>query len=52
MHKVHRDYKNAEQRREGATVERNHTRGNGMLWEGAKIQRIGAIQRIKRRHKA
>jgi hypothetical protein len=52
MHKVHRDYKNAEQRRDGGCCERNYTRGNGMLWAGAEIHRRGVIHRIKIRRRA
>jgi hypothetical protein len=36
----------------GATVERNYTWGNGMLWVGAEIHRRGIIQRIKIRCRA
>jgi hypothetical protein len=46
MHKVHRDYKNVKQRREGADVERNYSQGNDMLWERDEIHKIGVIQSI------
>jgi cation transport regulator ChaB len=52
MQKVHRDYKNAEQRRdEGCGREESHT-GKWHAVGGDEIHRRGVIQRIKRRHKA
>ena len=36
MHKVHKDYKNAEKRRDEGCVERNHTRGNGCCGQELK----------------
>jgi hypothetical protein len=47
MRKVHKDYKNAEQRRYVCCWrEESHT-GKWMLWVGAEIHRRGVIQRIK-----
>jgi hypothetical protein len=52
MHKVHKYYKNVEQRGERIVVERNYSQGNGMLWAGAEIHRRGIIQSITIRQRA
>jgi hypothetical protein len=52
MHKVHRDYKNAEQRRDGGCWREESHMGKWMLWVGDETHRRGIIQRIKIRHRA
>ena len=52
MHKVHRDYKNAEQRRDEHFYREESHMGKWMLWAGAEIHRRGIIQRMKIRCRA
>jgi hypothetical protein len=52
MHKVHKDHKNVEQRRDGGCCREESHMGKWMLWAGAEIHRRGVIQRIKIRRRA